>query len=196
MAQKLLHFFNNIPPHEKRITISTALTLLRIALVPCVVMSMVWGWWGVACALFCVAAISDALDGYLARRFNEQTFLGACLDPIADKLLVLSCFFTLAWITSPVFVVPHWFFVLILVKELLLIGGSLLFYFVKGHLDVKPTMLGKITAVVQMCFIVWLFACYFFSWLPVKTYMSMLALVLVLVFASLVQYVAIGLRQI
>lgn len=195
MARNIINFFKKLPPHEKKITLSTMLTLLRIALVPCIVACMLVGWWGTACILFCIAAISDALDGHLARRFNEQTFLGACLDPIADKLLVLSCFFTLAFIHSPLFTIPQWFFMLVLFKELILIGGSIAFYMMKGHLDVRPTLLGKITAVVQMCFIIWLFMCYFFSWLPIKTYVSMLAIVLILVFASLVQYCIIGIRQ-
>lgn len=195
MARNIIKFLKNLPPHEKKITLSTMLTLLRIALVPCIVAAMVMGLWGPAFGMFCVAAISDALDGYLARLWHEQTFLGACLDPIADKLLVLSCFFTLAFIQSPLFTIPQWFVVLVLVKELILIGGSVLFYLIKGHIDIRPTLLGKMTAVVQMCFIMWLFACYFFSWLPVKTYVSMLAIVLVLVFASLVQYFTIGIRQ-
>jgi len=191
----MINFFKKLPPHEKKITISTMLTLGRIALVPCIVGAMIIGWWGTACALFCIASVTDVLDGYLARRFNEKTFFGACLDPIADKLLILSCFFTLAFVQSPLFTIPQWFFVLVLVKELILIGGSVTFYFVKGYIDIQPTLLGKSTTVVQMCFIIWLFACYFFNWLPVKTYASMLGIVLVLVFASLVQYVRIGIGQ-
>lgn len=191
----MINFFKKLPPHEKKITLSTMLTLLRIVLVPCIVGSMLEGWWGVACALFCIAAITDVLDGYLARWLNEKTFLGACLDPIADKLLVLSCFFTLAFVQSPLFIIPQWFFILVLVKELILLGGSVVFYLIKGHLDVRPTLLGKSTAVVQMGFIIWLFACYFFHWLPVKTYTSMLAIVLIMVFASLIQYIGIGIGQ-
>ena len=191
----MINFLKKLPPHEKKITLSTMLTLLRIALVPCIVSAMLMEWWGAAFSMFCVAAVSDALDGYLARLWHEQTFLGACLDPIADKLLVLSCFFTLAFIRSPLFTIPQWFVVLVLVKELILIGGSITFYLIKGHIDIKPTLLGKMTTVVQMFFIIWLFACYFFSWLPVKTYASMLGVVLLLVFASLVQYGTIGIRQ-
>lgn len=191
----MINFLKKLPAHEKKITLSTLLTLLRIALTPCIVACMLMGWWGIAFTLFCIAAISDALDGYLARLWHEQTFLGACLDPIADKLLVLSCFFTLAFIQSPLFTIPQWFVVLVLLKEIILIGGSIVFYVIKGHIDIKPTLLGKMSTVVQMCFIIWLFACYFFSWLPVKTYTSMLGIVLILVFASLVQYGTIGMRQ-
>jgi cardiolipin synthase len=191
----MINFLKKIPPHEKKITLSTVLTLVRMLLAPAIVVAMLAHCWGIAFGLFCVAAISDALDGYLARLWHEQTFLGACLDPIADKLLVLSCFFTLAFIQSPLFTIPQWFVILVLAKELILIGGSIIFYLIKGHIDIKPTLLGKMTTVVQMAFIIWLFACYFFSWVPVKTYASMLGVVLLLVFASLVQYGAIGIRQ-
>lgn len=169
-------------------------TLIRVVLVPFIVASMIMQAWGAAFILFIIAALTDMLDGNLARWLGEKTFLGACLDPIADKLLVLSCFFTLAFVQSPLFTIPHWFFWLVLAKELILIGGFALIYCLKGHADVQPSLLGKATAVVQMGFICWLFACYFFHWVPLKTYYTMLALVLGMVLASLVHYGAIGLR--
>jgi cardiolipin synthase len=191
----MLHFFKNIPAHEKKITISTMLTLGRIALVPSIVGAMVYAWWGIACALFGIAAITDALDGYLARLWKEQTMLGACLDPLADKLLVLACFFTLAYIQSPLFAIPQWFVVIVLIKELLLIIGTVLLYGAKGHIDIRPTFLGKITTMLQLSFIAWLFACYFFGWVPVKTYSTLLVVVLVLVCACLVQYGVRAIRE-
>lgn len=86
----MLNFLRNLPPSEKRITVSTALTLARIALVPFIVTAMIGDRWGLACALFIIAAITDALDGALARWRNEQTFLGASLDPLADKFLIVA----------------------------------------------------------------------------------------------------------
>ena len=67
--------------------------------------------------LFAVAAISDILDGWLARYLHEHTFLGACLDPIVDKLLVLSVFATLALFHTPLFALPRWFVMLVFIKE-------------------------------------------------------------------------------
>jgi len=176
-------------------TLSTLLTLVRMGLTPFIVGAMVASWWGTAFVLFCIAAITDVLDGNLARWLNEKTFLGACLDPIADKLLVLSCFATIAFVKSPLFSIPLWFVVLVLCKESILIGGAIILYYLKGHIEMRPTLLGKTTTVVQMGFIIWLFACYFFQWVPVKTYYCMLGIVIILVFSSLAQYVIIGVRQ-
>jgi len=188
-------FLKKLPDHEKKLTFSTLLTLTRIAISPVIVIAMATFNWGVAFILFCIAAMTDIADGYLARWLNERTFLGACLDPIADKLLVLSCFFTLAFVQSPLFSIPLWFVLFVLCKELILVVGAITLYCRKGHIEIHPTWLGKVTTVVQMGFIIWLFACYFFNWIPVKTYYSMLGIVILLVLSSLVQYTIIGIRQ-
>lgn len=188
------HFFKQLPEREKKITLSTIITFVRVALVPFIVASMVTGYWGAAFVLFAIAALTDLLDGNFARLLNEKTFLGACLDPIADKLLLLSCFFTLAFVQSPLFSIPLWFVLLVLCRELILISGVIVVLLLDGHLQVRPTLFGKLTTVVQMGFIIWLFACYFFHWLPRKTYYTMLGIVIIMVFVSLMQYVRIGLR--
>ncbi len=195
MAKLNIHFFKKLPAHQKRMTISTMFTLIRIALVPFIVGAMILQHWGVAFVWFVIAALTDIIDGNVARWWNEKTFLGACLDVVADKLLILSCFFTLAFVQSPLFSIPLWFVLLVLCKELIVIVGALIILLINGHLNVSPTWLGKITTVIQICFIIWLFACYFFHWLPIKTYYSMLGLVLCFVFASLFQYIRIGGQQ-
>lgn len=190
-----LKLLKTLPDSEKRITFSTVVTLVRIALVPFIIISMVTQHWGVAFWLFLVAAFTDILDGNIARWFNQKTFLGACLDPIADKILLISCFFTLAFAQSPLFDIPIWFVLLVLIKDLIVVVGSTALFIVKKHLDVAPTILGKATTFIQVCFITWLFACYFFRWLPVKTYIFMLAVVSVFVILTLIQYVKLGFGQ-
>ncbi len=194
MIKLNIRFFKRLPAHEKRITVSTLFTMLRIVLTPFIVAAMMWHAWGTAFVLFVIASLSDVVDGYLARTLKEKTFLGACLDPIADKLLILSCFFSLAFIQSPLFSIPLWFVLLVLVKELILLGGALFILVVKGHIEIRPRLLGKMTTFVQMVFIMWLFACYFFKWVPIKTYYTMLGILLAMVFASLIEYTRIGLR--
>lgn len=185
-----------MPSHEKRITIPTLFTLLRLALIPCISIAMIFNQWGFSFFLFGLASVTDAIDGFLARLRNEKTFLGACLDAVADKLLIITCFATLAFVQSPLFSIPQWFVLVVLCKELLLLSGALYILLRNGRLEVKPTLLGKGTMLMQVCFIVWLFACYFFHWLPIKTYYGMLGLLLFLVIASFVQYAIIGLRYI
>jgi len=190
-----LKLFQNLPKEEKRITVSTLFTISRILLTPFIVTAMATHYWGIAFFLFAIAAATDTIDGTIARWRHEQTFLGACLDPIADKILLVSCFFTLAFVQSPLFDIPLWFVILVLLKDLIIIVGSLIIYLVKGHLQVQPTILGKVTTFVQIWFIIWLFACYFFNWLPIKTYYTMLGIMLILVITTLLQYIIIGLWQ-
>ncbi len=188
------NLFRKLPASEKRITLATIFTLARIASVPFIVAAMVYQYWGVAFTLIIFSSITALVDGFLARNFGQKSFLGACLDPIADKLLILSCYFTLAFSQSPLFTIPGWFVWLVLFKELLLLGFAVTIWKIKGFLKVEPTLLGKLTMTVQVVFIVWLFACYFFHWVPIRTYYFMLGLVLLLVLSSLIQYATIGYR--
>lgn len=180
---------------ERRITFSTMLTIARLICVPFIVFAMIQGAWGWAFGLFLAAAVTDMLDGYLARLLNQQTFLGACLDALADKILILAVFATLTFVDTPLFRIPGWFLWIVLGKELFQIIGAFSVYLIRGRIYVSPTALGKSAMIVQTLFIIWLFACYFFGWLPVKTYAVALALVVNIVLASLVRYVLIGWRQ-
>lgn len=190
-----LKLFQKLPPEQKRITTSTLFTLARIVLAPFIVLSMIFHMWGAAFWLFVIASLTDVIDGNVARWFNQKTFLGACIDPIADKLLLIPCFFTLAFVQSPLFSIPLWFVILVLIKDSIVIFGAFAIYLIKGHLEVHPTILGKLTTFMQSCFIMWLFACYFFQWLPIKTYYTMLSVLTMLVIASLFQYTKMGLSQ-
>lgn len=174
------------------VTLSTSFTIIRIILVPFIVTSMMFHKWGIAASLFMIAALTDVLDGQVARMRNETTTLGAALDPIADKLLLLSTYATLSFIDSPLFGIPHWFVYLVLAKECLQIAGAAGLLFVVKKPNIEPTMLGKLTTVIQVGFIIWLFMCYFMHWLPLKTYYGMLGVVVLLVAATFIQYARIG----
>lgn len=194
MPHSLIALFQNLPTHEKRLTFPTILTIMRILVTPIIVIGMLTHRWGIAFWLFIIASCTDVLDGWVARWLGNQTFLGASLDPVADKFLLVSCFFALAFTQSPLFTIPLWFVVTVLCKELLLIAGTLIFWSYYGIVDIRPTRLAKLTTFVQVCFIIWLFACYFFNWVPVKTYWTMLGLLLSLIIIVLIQYAWIGWR--
>jgi cardiolipin synthase (CMP-forming) len=191
---KIAFLWRSLPAHERRITLSTSITLVRIVLTPVLVLLMCGGYWVAAFWFFVFAAITDMVDGALARALDQQTFLGACLDPIADKILLVSSFATLAWIETPFFPIPYWFVWLVLFKEMALVFGVIFLYLRTGMVQIIPTWLGKITTFVQICFIAWLFVCYFCSWAPVKTYWVVLLLLFCMIAASLMQYARIGLR--
>ena len=196
MKQLCFSAFKTLPDHEFRITFSTVLTIMRIVLAPCIVMAMVGGWWGYAFFLFVIAALTDLFDGLIARYFNQRTFLGSCLDPLADKCLMLSCFMGLIGTDTLPFSIPVLFLALVIVRETLLVGGVIVLFTTVGHIEIAPTLLGKLTTLVQMLFIGWLFACYFFGWFPVKTYYAAVGLMTILVIFSLMHYLVVGIRHI
>src|SRR5437879_1486720 len=107
------------------ITVATIFTLLRIVLTPLVVYLVIINWWGSALVCFITAALTDGIDGFIARHYNQKTFLGACLDPVADKILLLSVFFTIWILNISVFSIPTWFVVVLYGKEFLQIIGAL-----------------------------------------------------------------------
>lgn len=181
-----------LPRQERRLTWATILTLFRFALVPLIVGLMTVQSWATAGLLCGVAATTDAIDGYIARRLNEQTVLGAALDPLADKALVLSVLTTLCVVDHPPLQVPRWFVFFLLSKELLQLIGAVLLWLYKGSLAIQPTWLAKMTALIQMVFIIWLLACYNFGWLPLRTSYATIATLVILQIGVFVQYAYIG----
>jgi cardiolipin synthase len=125
-----------------------AITLARIALVPLLVALMHAGEHRAVFWVALAASASDALDGGLARRYGWQTRLGALLDPIADKLLIAACFVGL-WSIG---LVPDWLLALVLGRDLLIVGGALVFHWLIAPLQARPSWPSKITTVAQIAF--------------------------------------------
>ena len=117
-----------------------------------------------AVTVFLVAAVSDFVDGWVARRFNQMTQLGSRLDPIADKGLVLAALITLAtsWPESHRF--PLWFPVLVISKDVLSFGGACLIQYCVGKVIIRPHWTGKVCAVSLMVALAW--AMLRLEWLP------------------------------
>ena len=97
-----------------------------------------------------IAAISDAIDGIIAKAFNQVTILGGYLDPIADKSLLVCCFLALGY--QGYF--PIWFVILVVFRDLVIIGGALSFHLMTHSLEMKPIMLSKINTLLQLILIV------------------------------------------
>ena len=93
-----------------------------------------------------VAAISDAVDGIIAKRFNMQTTLGAFLDPIADKALLVSVFIALGHEGF----LPIWLVILVVFRDALIVGGALLFHTLTQSLEMTPLMVSKVNTVLQL----------------------------------------------
>ncbi len=169
-------------------TIANVLSMSRVFLAPFVVIGIAFNWWLFSFLLFVVAAVTDLLDGYLARLLHQQTYLGKLLDPIADKIFLLASFTALAFVGSPSFKIPLWFVALVVVRELLIIMGSYVIITTHEHPKVEPILWGKLTTFFQMLFISWLFVCYFMHWEPARTYYAFLVLLAFFSFISFIQY--------
>jgi cardiolipin synthase (CMP-forming) len=124
------------------------LTIVRILLVPLTVWSLLTGDYGVAFAAFVVAGVTDGVDGYLARRFNAHTELGAYLDPLADKLLLVSIYVTLAAQK----VLPGWLAILVVTRDVLIVGAVLLARYLSMPVAIKPVFISKANTAFQIVF--------------------------------------------
>ena len=124
------------------------LTIVRILLVPVLVTLLVYNHPGWALLAFVVAGVTDTMDGYIARTRGTKTRLGAFLDPLADKLLLVAAFVTLTYKFPRV--LPFWLTALVLSRDLLLIVVAVLVMLTGGHVQPAPTLVGKTSTVLQM----------------------------------------------
>ncbi|MFH1062452.1 MAG: CDP-diacylglycerol--glycerol-3-phosphate 3-phosphatidyltransferase [Candidatus Omnitrophota bacterium] len=110
----------------------------------------------VAVGIFFTAAISDIIDGYIAKTRNMRTRLGSFLDPMADKLLLIASFIVLAFAQSGSFEirVPIWVLILIISRDIILALGSLLIHVITNNLKIEPSYWGKLTTFFQMATVI------------------------------------------
>ncbi len=134
--------------------------------------------WVLANVLFIVAALSDVLDGALARFLNQVTFAGSFLDSLADKILLLSSYVGLALLMPfMTFSIPFWFLAFVFINELILVFFSCYWGIMRRSLTIKPTKLGRMTSFAQVLFIGWLFLCRFSAAEPTILFYMMLVLI-------------------
>lgn len=187
-----------------RLTLANRITVGRILLVPVFIWLVVYyivsvkervpneylQWMATLC--FATAALTDALDGYVARSRGERTRLGAILDPLADKALLLSGLILLSGSWVAVFRphIPLWYVLLVITRDVLLILGAVVIQLAVERLEVRPRLSGKIATVLQMAIILWVLIGggeKAFSWF--------LGLATVSIVISIIQYTLDGVRQ-
>jgi cardiolipin synthase len=186
--------YKDIFKDKSWLTISNILTIARISLTPFIVLYIYKQEWASAFILIAISGITDLFDGQLARALKQETFLGKLLDPIADKLLLISIFASLAFIDSPSFLIPRWFVYFILFKEIIILLGAFFLINKKAKFKIEPTIWGKTNTVLQLLFICWLFICNFFGWEPAKTYYVLLVALVIFSLIVFIQYLKIGLN--
>lgn len=136
------------------ITIPNLLTFLRMALIPVFATLLFYGMSGWALLVFVIAGVSDGIDGFVARRFNQESELGTILDPIADKLLMTTAFIilTLPNIFPPTrhLPVPFWVTAAVIGRDVAIITVAAAIFIITEFRGFKPSWLGKISTVVQV----------------------------------------------
>lgn len=128
------------------LTLPNFLTLLRIAAVPVFLILVTSGHYAAALGIFLAAGITDAIDGALARVLESKSAIGASLDPLADKLLVVSSFLSLTWYG----VLPVWLFILVATRDVVILVGFLVLYFFAEPMDVAPSWISKVNTFFGM----------------------------------------------
>lgn len=139
--------------HKKRfvapvrlMNLPNAITLIRVVLIPFFVNLMIYEFYRSALLVFVIASLTDALDGMVARLTNSRTDLGAFLDPMADKLLIVTSFITLAILEK----VPVWLVIIVVSRDIILTLGSMVIYLTGHGLAIRPSVLGKVTTFLQL----------------------------------------------
>ena len=127
-------------------TLPNMISLARLISVPFNIWLIMIDHWRLALVVFCLAGLSDALDGFLAKRFNMQSRLGQYLDPIADKVLLVSVFIVLGVQQH----LPLWLVILVVSRDILIVGGLFLLYVMDQLYEPTPFVLSKINTATQI----------------------------------------------
>jgi cardiolipin synthase (CMP-forming) len=202
MVQAPLYSLDGIDAHQApeadarvragfALSIPNLITLGRILLVPVVVWAIASGAMWIAFLLFVAAGVSDAVDGFLAKRFRMTTELGAYLDPLADKALIVSIYLTLG-INN---MIPGWLVILVVSRDIMIIGAVMLSWLVGTPLKVKPLLVSKLNTVAQIVFACVVLGTLGFDYkLPILT-LVLMGLVAALTLLSVAAYVAEWVRH-
>jgi cardiolipin synthase (CMP-forming) len=160
-------------------------------MVPVVVWAIASGEMWIAFLLFLAAGVSDAVDGFLAKRFNMQSELGAYLDPLADKALIVSIYLTLG-INN---LIPRWLVILVVSRDILIVGGIMLAWLVGSPLKIKPLVVSKLNTVAQILFALVLLGSLGFNFQADTLELVLMGLVAILGLLSVAAYVAEWVRH-
>ena len=165
--------------------------ILRIVLSVPVVWTLVEGRFGWTLGLFLVAAVSDGLDGYLAKRFDWTSETGKILDPVADKLLLVSVFVTLTLLGM----VPLWLAIVAVARDLVIAIGAAVYKWLFGPLEGQPTGPSKVNTVLQLSYVIAVIGSAATSLVPAGLVTALGAAVFVTTVISGVDYVMIYIRK-
>ena len=172
-------------------SIPNLITLGRILLVPVVIWAITAGEMRIAFLLFVAAGISDAVDGFLAKRFGMSTELGAYLDPLADKAMIVSIYVALGIVEA----MPRWLVILVVSRDIMIVGAVILSWLIDKPMRLKPLNVSKLNTVAQIVYATLVLAALSFQWDIPLVLNSLMALVAALTLLSVAFYVAQWVRH-
>jgi cardiolipin synthase len=167
------------------------ITIGRILLVPIIVLLISTREWSLAFYCFLAAGISDAVDGFLAKRLGMTTELGAIIDPLADKVLLVSMYISLAMVGA----LPAWLAILVVSRDLLIVAAILVAWVMDKPIAIKPLAVSKANTVAQIGLAAFVLAMQAFSFGRPDFLLALTLVVAALTIASYVAYLAIWMRH-
>ena len=171
--------------------IPNAISIMRIFLIAPIILLFINDQYGWALFLFVVASLSDGLDGYIAKKYDWNTRLGAFLDPAGDKLLVAWSFGTLAFLGQ----VPVWLAVIVILRDVLIVAGSFMYHYLVRRLEGDPTFISKLNTGLEFAFLIAVMSKAGFGWPDDITITVIGAAVLITVVISGYDYVSNWIRS-
>jgi len=171
----------------KNLTLPNKLTIARIIAVPIFVISAVAKNSGLAISIYIFCVFTDFLDGFLAKKRGERTPLGAFLDPIADKFLLISAFITFAALKE----IPVWIPIVVITKNIIIFLGLWLRFHITGNTVVSPTLFGKLSTVAEMTVIFFILMGVSEKILFILTYLMLFSIIV-----STFNYIFWGIKEI
>lgn len=172
-------------PADRILTLPNLITFVRLGLLPALLWALVVRDYALAFWLFFAASLGDGLDGYLARKLDQISRLGAVLDPIADKLTILG----IAWVLAAQGVLPVWMAALMSLRDLIIVAGALAYRQLVGVLEMAPTSFSKLNTALEFLLLA-LLLMHLNDWIPTTPWLPpYLGLVAASVVASGTHYV-------
>src|SRR6476646_10030401 len=172
-------------------SVPNLLTIARILMVPLLIWLIISGNFRLAFAIFVAAGVTDAVDGFIAKNYDSVTELGAYLDPLADKLLLVSIYVTLGLQG----VLPDWLVILVVSRDIMIVGAVILSWLVDKPVKQKPLTVSKLNTVAQIVFATVVLAALAFHWDIPLLLDALMALVAALTLLSVAFYVAHWVRH-
>jgi cardiolipin synthase (CMP-forming) len=173
------------------LSIPNLITLARILLVPVIVWAIASNQMQIAFGLFLVAGLSDLVDGFLAKRFGMATELGAYLDPLADKAMIVSIYVTLGIQEA----IPRWLVILVVSRDIMIVSAVILSWLIDKPVKLKPLTVSKLNTVAQILLSLLVLASLAIGFDAALAIAVLTALVAVLTLLSIAFYVAAWVRH-